>query len=110
MGTDLSYDDMRAFFSSYVDLFAWYDEERLPCHDDSGSSPHTFPPHQRHAPWVIMDLVARSHLPTTDDLEFIGIVEGGGYLIFMPFARARAQAQTLSPQQAVRTDLPTMRK
>jgi hypothetical protein len=26
--------------------------------------------------------VAQSHLPTTDDLEFVGIVEGGGYLIF----------------------------
>ena len=26
--------------------------------------------------------MAQSHLPTTNDLEFVGIVEGGGYLIF----------------------------
>jgi hypothetical protein len=31
---------------------------------------------------VIATLVARIHLPTLDDLEFVGMANGGGDLIF----------------------------
>lgn len=42
----------------------------------------TFPSHLCHTPSMIAALVARGQLPTTDDLEFVGMVEGGGDLIF----------------------------
>lgn len=33
-------------------------------------------------PRVIAALVARDHVPTPDDLEFVGVVAGGGDLVF----------------------------
>jgi hypothetical protein len=57
MGPDPSYDDLWAFFSSYVELSAWYDEERLPHRDSFIGSPRVFPPHLHHAPRVIVALV-----------------------------------------------------
>jgi hypothetical protein len=48
----------------------------------SSISPHAFPPQLCHAPVVIIALVVRDHIPTFDDLEFVGMVDGRGYLIF----------------------------
>jgi hypothetical protein len=41
-----------------------------------------FPPHLCHAPRVIAALVAHDHLPTTDDLKFVGMVDDGRDLAF----------------------------
>jgi hypothetical protein len=41
-----------------------------------------FPPRLRHALAVIAALVARCHLPISDDLEFVWMAGGDGDLIF----------------------------
>jgi hypothetical protein len=58
-----------------------YNEERLPCHDGSGSSPDVFPQRLPHAPGVIATLMAQGRLPTTNGLEFVGMVGDDGDLI-----------------------------
>lgn len=82
LGPNPSYDDLWAFFLSYSELFTLYNEGRLPHHSGSSGSPSVFPPHLRHTLEVIADLVAHGRLPTTDDLEFVGMVDGGGDLVF----------------------------
>jgi hypothetical protein len=51
-------------------------------HGASGSSPGAFPPRLCHAMAVIIAQVAHDYLPTSDDLEFVGMADGGGALIF----------------------------
>lgn len=82
MGPNPSYDDMSAFFTPYVELFTLYDMETMSYYSGSSSTPDAFLPRLRHTPVVIAALVARGHLPTSDDLEFVGMADGGGYLIF----------------------------
>jgi hypothetical protein len=78
MGPNPSYDDMSVFFTSYTELSTSYDAEASPYHGGSGA----FPPRLRHVPAAIAALVAYVHLPTSDDLEFVGMVDGSGDLIF----------------------------
>jgi hypothetical protein len=59
-----------------------YDAKATSYYGGSSSNPNAFPPQLRHALTGIAALVARSHLPTSDDLEFLGMVTGGGDLIF----------------------------
>jgi hypothetical protein len=80
MGPNPSYENLSAFFASYIELFASYDAETSSYHGGPSNSFGAFPP--RHAPVVIAALVARGHLPTLDDLEFVGMARGGGDLIF----------------------------
>lgn len=82
MGPDPTYDDLSVFFASYMELSALYNAETLSCHGRSSSSSGGFPHRLRRAPTVIAALVARGHLPTFDDLEFIGMVENNRDFIF----------------------------
>lgn len=58
-----------------------YDVETMPYHGGSRGGFGAFPPRLCHAPTVIATLVARDHLPTTDDLEFVEMAGGGEGLI-----------------------------
>jgi hypothetical protein len=82
MGPNPSYDNLSAFIVSYAELSALYDTKATSYYGGSSSSPDTFPPQLRHAPVVIAALLARGHLPTTNVLEFVGMVAGSGDLIF----------------------------
>lgn len=79
---DPSYYNLHAFFSSYASLSAFYGERGSAPIDGSDNIPEAFPPHQCHASGVIAALVAHVNVPTIDDLEFVGMVEGGIYLFF----------------------------
>lgn len=59
-----------------------YDEEASSYYDSSISGLGDFPPRLCHAPMVIAALVAHNHLPSFDDMEFVGMADGGGELIF----------------------------
>lgn len=48
----------------------------------SSSGFGAFLPQLCHAPTVIAAIVARGHLPTSDVLEFVGMADGGGDIIF----------------------------
>jgi hypothetical protein len=50
--------------------------------DGSSNIPEMFPPHLCHAPGGIAALMAHSHLTAIDDLEFVGMIDGGKDLIF----------------------------
>jgi hypothetical protein len=50
--------------------------------DDSDNIPEALPAHLCHVLGVIATLVACGHIPTIDDLEFIGMVDGNRDLIF----------------------------
>lgn len=79
---DPSYYNLHAFFSSYASLSAFYGERGSAPIDGSDNIPEAFPPHQCHASGVIAALVAHVNVPTIDDLEFVGMVEGGIDLFF----------------------------
>lgn len=81
MGPDPSYDDLWIFLS-YASLSTLCSEGRSAPHYSFGDAPETIPPHLHHTLGVIATLVVRDHLQTTDDLEFIGMVECGENLIF----------------------------
>lgn len=82
MGPDPTYDDMSVFFASYMELYVLYDAEASSYHDGSSSGPGALLSRLRYARTVLMALVTRSHLPTSDDLEFTGMVDGGEDLFF----------------------------
>jgi hypothetical protein len=82
MGSNPSYNDLLVFFASYTELFASYDAGTSSCYSGSCSSSDVFPPRLCHALAVITTLVARGHLPTSDDLEFVGMADGNEDLIF----------------------------
>lgn len=82
MGPNPTYDDMSAFFASYAEHSASYDAKVSSYYGGSSNSPDPFPPRLRRAPAVIVALVACGKLPTSEDLEFAGMVGGDAYLIF----------------------------
>lgn len=51
-------------------------------HGASGSSPSAFLPRLCHAMVVIIAQVAHDYVPTSDNLDFVGMADGGGALIF----------------------------
>lgn len=81
MGPHPSHDDLWALFSSYKPLYVVW-RGRIYSHDGSGDAPEALSPHLHHASSMITTLMTHGHLPTTDDPMFIGMVEGGGDLIF----------------------------
>jgi hypothetical protein len=89
MGQNPSYDDLATFFASYAEFSVLYDAEAMSYYGGSNSSPDVFPPQLRNATVVITSLVSCGHLPTSDDLEIIGVVAGGGDLIFDALARTQ---------------------
>jgi hypothetical protein len=58
-----------------------YDAKATSYYGGSSSNPNAFPPQLRHAPAVIVALVAHNYLLTSDDV-FLGMVTDGGYIIF----------------------------
>jgi hypothetical protein len=82
MGLEPTYDDPSAFFASYTEPCGLYNAKMLSYHDGSSSGLGAFLPQMRHALAVIAALVAHDHLPTFEDQEFVGMVDGRGYLIF----------------------------
>lgn len=82
MGLDPSHDDLWALFLSYASLSMLYGEGGSTPHDGSGDAPEALLPRLLHASRMIATLMAHGHLLTTDDLMFVGMVEGGGDLIF----------------------------
>jgi hypothetical protein len=63
MGPNPLYDDLSAFFASYAELSALYDEEATSYYGGSSSSPSSVPPLMCHAPTVIAALVTHDHPP-----------------------------------------------
>jgi hypothetical protein len=59
-----------------------YDVETSSSHEDSSSGFSAFPPRPRHTPAIIATLVAHDRHPTSNNIEFVGMVGGGGDLIF----------------------------
>lgn len=82
MAPNPSYDDLSVFFASYAELSVSYDEETSSYHGGSNSDFGAFLPPLRDAPVVIATLVSCGHLPTSDDLELMGMANGGGDFIF----------------------------
>jgi hypothetical protein len=82
MGPDPTYDDMSVFFVSYVELYVLYDTEASSYHDGSSSGPGALLSRLRYVRPVLMALVTHGHLPTSDDLEFTGMVDDDEDLFF----------------------------
>jgi hypothetical protein len=69
-------------FSSYASLMALRVGEGSASLDDFDNFLEAFPPHLRHALGVNVALVAYDHVPTINDMEFVGMVDGGRDLTF----------------------------
>jgi hypothetical protein len=82
MGPTPSYDNLSTFFMSYTKFSTSYDAKTSSYYDGSSSRSSAFSPRLCHALAVIATLVAHGHLPTSNDLEFVGMADGGGDLIF----------------------------
>lgn len=76
------YDGLYAFFASYAEISALYNAETSFYRDGPSYGSGAFLTRLCHAPAVIAALVARNHLPTSNGLEFAGMVDSEGDLIF----------------------------
>lgn len=65
-----------------MELSASYDAETSSYYGGSSSGFGAFLPQLCHAPAVIAAIMAHGHLPTSDVLEFVGMADGGGDIIF----------------------------
>jgi hypothetical protein len=77
-GLNPSFEYLLVFFASYLELSRSYDAEASSYYGRSNRGCRAFPPRLLHAPTVIVALVARGHLPTSDDLEFVGMADDDG--------------------------------
>jgi hypothetical protein len=75
MGPNPSYDDLRAFDFCFVNVMTQLAGGEAISPDFLARDASTaFPPGLRNAVGTVASLVARGHMPTPDDIEFVGMV------------------------------------